>query len=161
MGIGLMALLSLLRPFGAVKAPRVPTAFLSGAQANSEVLRVLERSCQNCHSDRTEWPWYSYIAPLSWMVEYDVHQGRSHMNLSHWDEYPPDKQRELLARIATAVRSREMPLPRYARVHPDAKLSDTEVDLVYQWARSARGRVKPATPVSTGRLFWPVALRRK
>jgi hypothetical protein len=157
----MLALLSLIHPFGAMKGRPPLEPLLDGARRETAVLQVLERSCQNCHSDRTEWPWYSYVAPMSWLVEYDVHEGRAHLNLSHWQEYSPEKQKELLARMATAVRSRQMPLPRYTRVHPGARLSDTEVELIYQWARSERERVKPAAPVNTGRLFWATAIRKK
>jgi hypothetical protein len=48
---------------------------------------------------KTEWPWYSYIAPMSWLVEGDVSKARSHMNLSHWNEYTGEKQQEILARV--------------------------------------------------------------
>jgi hypothetical protein len=158
LGIGLVAVLSLVHPFGTVKGRWSPQPLFAGVQADPAVLRIVGKSCQSCHSDRTEWPWYSYVAPLSWMIESDVHQGRSHMNLSHWDEYSPEKQSELLTRIAAAVRSRQMPLPRYLQVHPDARLSDADVDLLYQWARSERKRVKTVPPVTTGGVLWTTVI---
>ena len=67
---------------------------------------------------------------------------RSHMNLSHWDEYTLDKQQEILTELSAVVRSRQMPLPRYLQLHPSAKLSGPEIDLLYQWARGERRRLK-------------------
>jgi hypothetical protein len=79
---------------------------------------------------------------MSWLIENDVRNGRSHMNLSHWDEYTLDKQQEILTELSAVVRSRQMPLPRYVRLHPNAKLSDSEIDQIYQWARGERRRLK-------------------
>lgn len=99
---------------------------------------LVERACQNCHSDRTEWPAYSYLPLISWAIEKDVAEGRDHMNLSHWDRYSVDDKRDLLARIGTVVRNRQMPLPRYVLLHPEARLTDEEIQLIYDWTRDQR-----------------------
>jgi cytochrome c len=83
---------------------------------------------------------------MSWLVERDVRQGRDHMNFSRWPEYSFQQQEKLLADIATALKNREMPVPQYAVIHRDARLSDAEIDIVYQWARLERRRVKAAAP---------------
>ena len=64
------------------------------------------------------------------------------MNLSHWDEYNFEKQQEILTELSAMVRTRQMPPPRYLQVHPSAKLSDAEIDQIYQWARGERRRLK-------------------
>jgi hypothetical protein len=140
---GLVGLASVfVHPFGAVKGRTSNTPLLAGNPVDPSVARILERSCQSCHSERTDWPWYSYVAPMSWLIENDVRNGRSHMNLSHWDEYTLDKQQEILTELSAVVRRRQMPLPRYVRLHPNAKLSDSEIDQIYQWARGERRRLK-------------------
>jgi hypothetical protein len=142
-GTGVVGLASVfVHPFGAVKAPTANTLLLAGAPVDPSVVRIIERSCQNCHSERTDWPWYSYVAPMSWLIENDVRQARSHMNLSHWDEYNLEKQQEILTELSAMVRSRQMPLPRYISLHPSAKLSDAEIDRIYQWTRAERRRLK-------------------
>jgi Haem-binding domain len=142
-GTGLVGLASVLvHPFGAVKARASNTPLLAGAPVEPSVVRIMERSCQNCHSERTDWPWYSYVAPMSWLIENDVQQARSHMNLSRWDEYGLEKQQAILTELSAMVRSRQMPLPRYVQLHPSAKLSDAEIDQIYQWARVERRRLK-------------------
>jgi hypothetical protein len=142
-GMGLVGLASVfVHPFGAVKARTSNTPLLAGAAVDPSVVRIVERSCQSCHSERTDWPWYSYVAPMSWLIENDVRNGRSHMNLSHWDDYTLDKQQEILTELSAMVRSRQMPLPRYLQLHPSAKLSDAEIDQIYQWARGERRRLK-------------------
>ena len=142
----------LVHPFGAVKAHAPLEPLLTGAVIDAETMRVLERSCQNCHSQNTDWPWYSYFAPVSWLIENDVYQARSHMNLSGWGQYSLDEKQERLGKLAAAVRSRQMPPPRYTLMHRNAKLSEQELDRIYQWARGERRRLKSlaagaATPV--------------
>jgi Haem-binding domain len=134
---------AVIHPFGAVKSANSSSnALLSGTPISGEPLRVFERSCQNCHSDKTSWPWYSYVAPMSLMIESDVSEARGRMNLSHWNEYSIDDQQSLLASIAAAVRSRQMPPSRYVLLHPDAKLSPEERELIYNWARGERRRLR-------------------
>ena len=142
-GVIVLGLASLLvHPFGAVKAYTSANPLLAGAVVDSETVQIMERSCQNCHSEKTDWPWYSYVAPMSWLVESDVHRARSHMNLSGWDRYSLEEKQDHLAELAAAVRSRQMPPPRYTLMHRSAKLSQPELDRIYQWARGERRRLK-------------------
>jgi hypothetical protein len=150
-GASIVAFASVVaHPSGPVKAAKSTRPLLAGAEIDPPVLAVLERSCQNCHSERTEWPWYSYIAPVSWLVESDVRQARDHMNLSHWDEYAAEKREEILAQVGAVARSGEMPPMRYTAVHANAKLSSAEREQIYQWARTERRRSKSVIPTSVG-----------
>jgi hypothetical protein len=137
---------SILHPFGPVRNASSPEPLLAGASVPPAVLDTVTRACGNCHSEKTEWPLYSRFAPMSWMIEKDVHDARSHMNLSRWNSYDPDEQQQLLSQIGSAVRNRIMPLPRYLLLHPEARLSDLERDRLYQWTRSERRRVKSSEP---------------
>jgi hypothetical protein len=94
---------------------------------------VLERACRDCHSNRTEWPWYSNVAPVSWFVIDHVNHARSHMNFSEWSSYTPDERRKLLGGVCTQARERSMPLPSYTWIHWSAKLSDSDVDALCAW----------------------------
>jgi cytochrome c len=142
-----------IHPNGAVRAVASNRDLLSGADVDPAVLQVVERSCQNCHSEKTEWPWYSRVAPMSWLVEGDVAKARSRMNLSRWDEYTVERQEEILASIGTLARSGEMPPPRYTAIHSDAKLSAQERELVYEWSHAERRRLKLTPEVSVGTGF--------
>src|ERR1700760_4475525 len=59
---------------------------LVGARVDGRVLNIINRSCRDCHSEQTSHPWYSYVAPISWLVQRDVRQGREHLNFSSWSE---------------------------------------------------------------------------
>ena len=107
-------------------------------------LAIVSRSCTNCHSENTEWPAYSYVAPFSWMIEKDVRDARRHMNLSRWAGYDAEQRQSMLARMGSMVRNRLMPPERYLMLHPSARLSDPEAEALYQWTRSARRRLSAA-----------------
>ena len=82
---------------------------------------LLERSCRDCHSHRTVWPWYSGIAPASWLVVRDVNQGRAHLNLSEWNLYGPEMSALRINQMCRAVASGEMPPKYYTPLHPQAR----------------------------------------
>jgi hypothetical protein len=146
----LLIVCSLVHPFGNMKKVQSDRPLLQGAQVPPEVMGVVQRSCRDCHSEQTSWPLYSYIAPMSWLVESDVSEGRSLVNMSHWDELSLDDREEKLSKIASMVRNKKMPLPQYTLIHRDAKLSDAETNLLYEWAHAERKRLKaseaPAQP---------------
>jgi cytochrome c len=100
--------------------------------------------CGDCHSDNTRWPLYSKVAPVSWLVEHDVHEGRATLNLSRWESYSVEMQASLLSRIASEARSGQMPLKQYVQLHPEMRLSGPEQQQIYDWARSERKRLKSA-----------------
>jgi hypothetical protein len=108
----------------------------------AEITTIFKRSCMDCHSSQTTWPWYSYVAPVSWLVERDVRRGRDYMNLSEWQQYTLQQRQKLLADVASTVKNGEMPLPQYTLIHRQARLSEVDRDLVYQWARGERRRLR-------------------
>lgn len=147
--VGIATLAFFIHPFGNVKAAKSAKPLLSGAQVDPLVLNIVHRSCANCHSEQTAWPWYSYVPPVSWMVEKDVRAGRDQFNMSHWEEYSADKRIETMSEISVMVRNKQMPLPRYLWLHSDAKLSEADVSLIDRWSHAERRRLRAET-VSNG-----------
>jgi hypothetical protein len=92
-----------------------------------ETRELAQRACFDCHSNETTWPWYSSLAPVSWVIERDVYGGRSHLNFSEWDL--PQKEAE---EAATAVRKGEMPPRSYVALHPGAWLNRSERALLIE-----------------------------
>jgi hypothetical protein len=103
----------------------------------NEVMQVIERSCYDCHSNFTHWPWYSNVAPVSWLVANDVSEGRDHVNFSEWDKNNITDQISLLDDICKRVKKGDMPLGKYIILHSDAKLSDADKQLLCKWANTA------------------------
>jgi hypothetical protein len=88
-----------------------------------EVKIVLRRACYDCHSHETVLPWYSRIAPVSWLVTHDVTEGRAELNFSTWNEYTTQQQVKKLRKSWEEVEEGEMPPWFYTVPHQDAKLS--------------------------------------
>jgi hypothetical protein len=97
---------------------------------------VLDRSCNDCHSNRTVWPWYSQVAPISWGVVSDVSDGRRHMNFSEWGAYPGFKQKDMLNEACKLVTRRDMPPFVYSLVHRDTVLSQAEREALCGWTKT-------------------------
>jgi len=97
------------------------------------VSRVLRASCYDCHSNETVWPWYSHVAPISWLVASDVHRGRKILNFSDWDRLGPDKQAEILADAQGEIEEGAMPPSRYLRLHREAKLTPETKAALLLW----------------------------
>jgi len=87
---------------------------------NPKTREIANRACFDCHSNYTRWPWYSYVAPMSWMVADDVKRARKELNFTEWD---PSMQE---SRIVEVIQKGDMPLPRYLMLHPEARLSDAD-----------------------------------
>ncbi len=107
--------------------------------APAEVGSVLQRGCYDCHSNRTRWPWYAHVAPVSWLVAHDVSDGRRHLNFSTWDAYAgdPGTAAEKLRKLSKVTSKGSMPPWYYTMMHPRARLTRGDRMLVAGWA--ARG----------------------
>jgi cytochrome c len=119
-------------------------AALRGVPVDPQARDILERSCANCHSEHVRWPWYSRLAPASWLLEHDVSQARSRMNLSQWGRYSTQEQEAILAAIGAAARRGEMPPRRFTLLHPDAALTPGQRERLYQWSKEERRRLRRA-----------------
>ena len=112
-----------------------------GEMINPQVGKILDRSCQDCHSNRTAWPWYSHVAPVSWVISKHVNEGREILDFSGWVNQPPSANERML--ICDAVSNGRMPLPGYTVIHRNARLSKRDVELICEWAAA------PSTPMTS------------
>ena len=97
---------------------------------------VLERSCRDCHSHDTVWPWYSNVAPMSWLVIDHVDHGRRHFNYSDWASLERDEAPKVLRGICDLPRKGEMPIGSYLLMHRDARPSPGDVQTLCDWVSS-------------------------
>jgi hypothetical protein len=105
----------------------------------SGLVAVLDRACRDCHSNQTVWPWYTQVAPASWLMSYGVAKGRKAVNFSEWAAYSPDQQRILLAASCDDVTHDKMPGP-YTFLHPEMRLSTQDVTTICAAARQAEAK---------------------
>ena len=88
---------------------------------------LVTRACYDCHSNQTTWPWYSNVAPLSWLIQRDVEEGRSRLNFSEWNQ-----QRREVENVARLVQGGTMPQWYYVFLHPTANLTPAEKEVLIQ-----------------------------
>ena len=112
------------------------------AQMTQQVKDVIDRSCRDCHSHRTEWPWYTNVAPLSWWITDHVNEGRHRLNLSEWARL--DQPGKKLRQICDEVEDGAMPLSSYLPLHTEAKLSEQDKKTLCDWTAAERQRLSSA-----------------
>jgi hypothetical protein len=135
--------LSTVHPWGNTRsASPGGLPLLHGSGAPDRVRDVLAAKCGDCHSENTRYPLYSHLAPVSWMFEHDVHKGRSNLNMSRWESYSDENRISVLTRLASVVHAGQMPPGTYVMLHPGARLSPHEQELIYDWAKTERKRIR-------------------
>lgn len=127
----------------------------ASSQTSAEVQPILDRSCRDCHSNQTVWPWYAQAAPVSWLLANDVRKGRAQLNFSEWATYPDAKKAHKLQAICHEVKGGDMPLTYYLPMHPAARLSDADRAAICAWtdrqlALFAQRGIKPAAHEEDG-----------
>lgn len=135
--------LSTIHPWGNPRMAVGPNApLLESSDVPSPVQSILEAKCADCHSERTRYPVYTHLAPVSWMIDRDVQRAREALNMSRWQNYSSSDRINELTRIASEVHNDRMPPRRYLLLHPSAHLSLADQQLVYDWAKAERKRLR-------------------
>ena len=116
----------------------LPTHFNKIYTVPSDVESILRTSCYDCHSNNTEYPWYSYIQPARLFLDSHIKEGKENLNFSTFGDYSQRKQENKLERIVKQIKSDEMPLATYTRMHKNAILSQENKRLLITWMENTR-----------------------
>ena len=108
----------------------------------SEPGKMLAQACGNCHSNQTEWPWYSHVAPVSWWIQSHVREGREELNFSEWTRYTALERHNELESICGVVSNGRMPPASYRVLHPESRLEAEDKKLICAWAANEWEREK-------------------
>lgn len=114
-----------------------PNDLLSNNEVPEDIEKILRTSCYDCHSNETHYPWYAYVAPISFLVIRDTEQGRGDLNFSNWEKLDKIEKAEMFDEISEEVGEGEMPMKIYPIAHPSAKLSDKQRNDIVMWAEEA------------------------
>lgn len=106
-----------------------------------DIRAILERSCKDCHSHRTEYPWYSNVAPVSWFLKNHIDVGRRKLNFSVFNTYAPKKRAKKLEEMCEQIDAGEMPLPSYLWIHRDSALREGEANTLCEWATQEKEKI--------------------
>lgn len=113
----------------------------TSTEVPEKVEQILTRSCNDCHTNKTNYPWYSQIVPASLFLASHVEDGRRHLNFSVWNTYETKRKRRKLDEICEQISERYMPLPSYLWIHWDAKLSDEDIKTLCDWTAKESERL--------------------
>ncbi|HSP70698.1 MAG TPA: heme-binding domain-containing protein [Bryobacteraceae bacterium] len=144
LGVGVLLLAAQIIPYG--KDHTNPPVLKEPAWDRPETRRLARLACFDCHSNETVWPWYSKVAPVSWLVYRDVTEGRAELNFSEWDR--PQKEAKESAKV---IRNGEMPPSTYLPTHPEARLSPLEREALAAGLQASLGSQESVPPESAGR----------
>lgn len=134
--LGLLILFVLIQFFGIdtdLPASDPSHDFISVAKPDAEVGTLLQNACYDCHSFKTEYPWYSQVAPLSWWIQDHILEGREHLNFSEWTSYSASRADHKLEETIEMIEEEEMPLPSFTWAHSEARLSDEQRKQLIDW----------------------------
>jgi len=128
--VGLLIIIQLI-PLNQTNPP-----IIQDASAPSDIKLILKNSCYDCHSNETEWPWYSRIAPGSFLITRDVVEGRKHLNFSEFADMDAFDSTDIADDILEVLEEGEMPILPYLLLHPNASLSDSQIESLVDWANT-------------------------
>lgn len=131
----LLLLIQLYRPEKNTAASASPNAIEAQYKVSKEVAALLRKSCYDCHSDNTVYPWYSHIQPFSWWLQSHVNDGKEELNFDQFNTYPVKKKKHKLDEVVEVIEKDEMPLSSYTLVHRKAVLSAQDKEKIIDWAK--------------------------
>lgn len=115
-------------------------------QVPDTISNILKTSCYDCHSNHTEYPWYSKIQPVDWWLQDHINEGKEELNFSEFSSYRPWRQFRKFEKIGEEVEEEGMPLPSYLFIHRYAKLNEGQKELLKKWTSSMRDSMKMHYP---------------
>ena len=130
-----MFLLATLLAIQLVPVERANPPVEGDVAAPAELKTILQRSCYDCHSNETRWPWYAYVAPVSWLIARDVKEGRRELNFSVWNQFTGSRRARKFKEIVEQVEAGTMPQWYYVLVHREAKLLPEDKEIMLKWAK--------------------------
>jgi hypothetical protein len=139
----LLVAMQAIRP-ARTNPPVDPAATIQArTQVPPEVDALLARSCNDCHTSGTRWPWYSQVAPASWLVASDVNEARRKLSLSDWGRYDARRAGRKLDAMCEQAKEGDMPITPYLLLHWSARLSEADRKTLCDWTKAEQGRIAP------------------
>lgn len=117
-------------------APSGPGDVALSENVPADVKEIMQRACYDCHSMETQYPWYSYVAPVKWLVKSDINEGRHHVNFSNWADYQDKEKVKKLDDLHEEVEKGDMPPSNYLFMHSEARLTESDRQKLINWADS-------------------------
>ncbi|HNU16015.1 MAG TPA: heme-binding domain-containing protein [Chitinophagaceae bacterium] len=115
----------------------------------ADVKTILEKACNDCHSNNSNYPWYANLQPVHWWMEKHIKDGKKHLNYDEYTSRPLRYQYHKMEETIEMIKEGEMPLNSYTWTHKDAKLSEQEKTKLISWAESVMDNMKSKYPIDS------------
>ncbi|CAA9476227.1 MAG: hypothetical protein AVDCRST_MAG96-729 [uncultured Segetibacter sp.] len=154
-GIILIALIAVLvviqffHPSKNISTAKSPNDMAVVHNVPANVRTILDKACNDCHSNNTRYPWYNNVQPVAWWLDHHVQEGKRELNFNEFAAYPLRKQYHKLEEVTEMVEEGEMPMSSYTLIHSDARLTDQEKETLINWANSLRSEMKAKYPADS------------
>lgn len=147
----ILIIIQLIRPGKNIAAQPSSNDIALKYNVPGNVKQILQRSCYDCHSNNTDYPWYSNIQPVMWFLDNHIQEGKRELNFSEFASYTPKKAAHKLDEVISETGEHEMPISSYLWMHKNAKLSDTEIEQITKWASTLSDSIRKANNLPAGK----------
>jgi hypothetical protein len=142
-------LIQFFRPTKNMNTGQFSNAITTQFAVPADVQTILEKACNDCHSNNTKYPWYSNIQPVAWWLDKHVVEGKNHLNFDDFTSYRIAKQYKRMDDCIEEIKEGGMPLSSYTWIHKDAILTDAEKQIIYDWCNTIRDSIKAKYPADS------------
>ena len=139
--VTVLIIIQFIRPARNISQETSPNHIAAQHPVPADVKPILDRACNDCHTNNTYYPWYSNIQPVGWWLQYHVNDGKEHLNFSEFLSYDAKKQDHKMEELIEMVKEKEMPLNSYTWTHTEARLTAEERQLLVNWAEGIRKNI--------------------
>jgi hypothetical protein len=140
--LAVLIVIQFIRPALNIQPERTATDFATTWKVPPQVLHPLQHACFDCHSNRTNYPWYAHIQPVAWFLARHIRKGKAELNFSAFELYSTRRQISKLSGIGNSLKDGTMPPGSYTIMHPEARLSKEEKDVIIGWTTRARDSLR-------------------
>lgn len=116
--------------------------FIAETKPSEAVHGLLKEACFDCHSNKTNYPWYASITPLNFWLSHHIQEGKEELNFSEWSNYSLKKKEHKMEEVWEEIKKHKMPLESYANIHEEARFSEVEKQLIIDWAKEVQTTYK-------------------
>lgn len=144
-----LVVIQFIRPEKNQSAEKTANDIVAMYPPDTETAALLDKSCNDCHTNNTKYPWYSNIQPVAWWLADHVKEGKQHLNFSEFGTYRLRKQYHKMEEVIEQVKEGEMPLNSYTWTHGDARLTTEQKAQITGWAQSVMDSMKAVYPIDS------------
>ena len=135
--ISLLVLIQFIRPERNLGVANTATDISHSVVVSPDVKNILEKSCYDCHSNHTEYPWYANVQPVASWLAHHVNEGKDELNFSEFDTYKLKRKTHKLKEVIEQIKKGEMPMSSYLIIHKDAALNEEQKSMLIKWAEES------------------------